>query len=123
MSALMPFQPGGRLAGGRAGGWGNRVDNRRGNVGRRETGEAKRETRIVRASAARAGWTAVSTFRVAIPAARGTGYLHRGMDHTAPDADRIAEARAFAIAAHGTQKYAGRPYVFHLDAVAKLLEP
>ena len=39
------------------------------------------------------------------------------------DADCVANARAFAIAAHGTQEYAGRPYVFHLDAVAKLLEP
>jgi (p)ppGpp synthase/HD superfamily hydrolase len=30
-------------------------------------------------------------------------------------------ARAFAIAAHGEQKYGDEPYVFHLDAVAGLV--
>jgi (p)ppGpp synthase/HD superfamily hydrolase len=39
------------------------------------------------------------------------------------NSDPVANARAFAVAAHGDQKYAARPYVFHLDAVAKLLEP
>lgn len=33
------------------------------------------------------------------------------------------KARAFAISAHGDQKYGERPYVFHLDAVAKFAEP
>ena len=33
------------------------------------------------------------------------------------------KARAFAISAHGNQKYGERPYVFHLEAVAKLAEP
>ena len=37
--------------------------------------------------------------------------------------DSVAKARAFAIRAHGTQKYAGRPYVLHLEAVAALLAP
>ena len=32
-------------------------------------------------------------------------------------------ARDFAIAAHGNQKYGKHPYVYHLDAVAKLVEP
>lgn len=31
--------------------------------------------------------------------------------------------RSFAIAAHGDQKYGDRPYVYHLDAVARLAEP
>ena len=35
----------------------------------------------------------------------------------------VAEARRFAVAAHGAQKYGSEPYVFHLDAVAALLEP
>jgi len=33
------------------------------------------------------------------------------------------EARAFAIAAHGDQRYGERPYSFHLDAVAELAAP
>ena len=32
-------------------------------------------------------------------------------------------ARAYAIAAHGDQKYGTRPYAFHLDAVARLAAP
>ena len=30
--------------------------------------------------------------------------------------DAVAEARAFAVAAHGDQRYGGDPYVAHLDA-------
>jgi (p)ppGpp synthase/HD superfamily hydrolase len=33
------------------------------------------------------------------------------------------EARAFAVAAHGDQKYGDRPYSYHLDAVAALVAP
>lgn len=32
-------------------------------------------------------------------------------------------AREFAIKAHGSQRYGDRPYAFHLDAVASILEP
>ena len=32
-------------------------------------------------------------------------------------------AREFAILAHGSQRYGARPYAFHLDAVASILEP
>ena len=32
-------------------------------------------------------------------------------------------AREFAIQAHGSQRYGDRPYAFHLDAVASILEP
>jgi (p)ppGpp synthase/HD superfamily hydrolase len=32
-------------------------------------------------------------------------------------------ARAFAVNAHGDQKYGDRPYAYHLDAVVALLEP
>ncbi|MDO3380524.1 HD domain-containing protein [Geoalkalibacter halelectricus] len=32
-------------------------------------------------------------------------------------------ARAFAIAAHGSQRYGEHPYAVHLDAVAELLAP
>lgn len=35
----------------------------------------------------------------------------------------IPQARSFAINAHGDQRYGDRPYVFHLEAVAKLLAP
>ena len=35
----------------------------------------------------------------------------------------VDEARAFALTAHGDQRYGTRPYVFHLDAVAELLSP
>lgn len=35
----------------------------------------------------------------------------------------LDQARAFAIAAHGPQKYGSRPYAYHLDAVAALLAP
>jgi guanosine-3',5'-bis(diphosphate) 3'-pyrophosphohydrolase len=33
------------------------------------------------------------------------------------------QARAFAIAAHGGQRYGEHPYVHHLDAVAAIAEP
>jgi guanosine-3',5'-bis(diphosphate) 3'-pyrophosphohydrolase len=33
------------------------------------------------------------------------------------------QARTFAIAAHGEQKYGDHPYVFHLDAVAAIAKP
>jgi len=33
------------------------------------------------------------------------------------------EARSFAVAAHGEQKYGNHPYSIHLDAVAALVEP
>lgn len=35
----------------------------------------------------------------------------------------VNEARAFALTAHGNQRYGSRPYAFHLDAVAELLSP
>jgi len=35
----------------------------------------------------------------------------------------LEEARAFAVAAHHTQLYGARPYVYHLDQVAMLLLP
>lgn len=35
----------------------------------------------------------------------------------------VARARAFAIEAHGAQRYGDHPYALHLDAVAGLLEP
>jgi (p)ppGpp synthase/HD superfamily hydrolase len=35
----------------------------------------------------------------------------------------LQKARPFAVASHGDQKYGDHPYVFHLDAVAKLAEP
>lgn len=35
----------------------------------------------------------------------------------------VADARAFAIAAHGDQAYGAYPYVHHLDAVAAILAP
>ena len=35
--------------------------------------------------------------------------------------DRVNRARAYAVAAHGDQKYGDYPYVFHLDQVASLL--
>jgi (p)ppGpp synthase/HD superfamily hydrolase len=33
----------------------------------------------------------------------------------------VAKARAFAVAAHGDQRYGDAPYVAHLDAVARVL--
>lgn len=35
----------------------------------------------------------------------------------------MKKARTFALNAHGDQKYGERPYSFHLDAVANLLQP
>ena len=35
----------------------------------------------------------------------------------------VQRAREFAIQAHGSQAYGERPYSFHLDAVASILEP
>jgi (p)ppGpp synthase/HD superfamily hydrolase len=37
--------------------------------------------------------------------------------------DPVTEARAFAVAAHGHQRYGEQPYVVHLDAVAALARP
>lgn len=41
---------------------------------------------------------------------------------SAPADDRVQKARAFAIKAHGQQKYGDKPYVFHLDQVVALLQ-
>lgn len=38
-------------------------------------------------------------------------------------AQDVARARAFALDAHGSQRYGDHPYSFHLDAVAEILEP
>lgn len=35
----------------------------------------------------------------------------------------VDEARAFAVEAHGSQRYGEHPYAVHLDAVAALAEP
>ena len=35
----------------------------------------------------------------------------------------IEKARDYAIAAHGEQKYGDKPYIHHLEAVVKILEP
>mgnify|MGYP000947900182 CR=1 FL=1 len=35
----------------------------------------------------------------------------------------LEEARQFALAAHGSQRYGDRPYSFHLEAVVQLLSP
>lgn len=35
----------------------------------------------------------------------------------------VARARAFAVAAHGRQRYGDQPYPVHLDAVAEILAP
>ena len=35
----------------------------------------------------------------------------------------VADARAFAVEAHGDQRYGSRPYVAHLDEVAAILAP
>jgi (p)ppGpp synthase/HD superfamily hydrolase len=35
----------------------------------------------------------------------------------------LRQARDFAIAAHGAQRYGDRPYAYHLDMVVALLEP
>lgn len=40
-----------------------------------------------------------------------------------PDTDTVTRARAFALVAHGEQRYGDEPYAVHLDAVAALLEP
>lgn len=37
--------------------------------------------------------------------------------------DSVQRARAFALEAHGEQRYGAHPYHVHLDAVAALLEP
>lgn len=37
--------------------------------------------------------------------------------------DAVARARAFALAAHGEQRYGDQPYSVHLDAVAEILTP
>ena len=47
------------------------------------------------------------------------------MSHARPTVadDVVARARAFAIAAHGDQRYGEQPYVVHLGAVAELAGP
>ena len=35
--------------------------------------------------------------------------------------ESVAEARAFAVAAHGDQRYGDRPYIVHLEAVAAIV--
>jgi (p)ppGpp synthase/HD superfamily hydrolase len=35
----------------------------------------------------------------------------------------VSRARAFALRAHGDQRYGDHPYSYHLDAVAEILEP
>lgn len=35
----------------------------------------------------------------------------------------LNQAKYFAVRAHGDQKYGDKPYVYHLEAVVKLLEP
>jgi (p)ppGpp synthase/HD superfamily hydrolase len=45
------------------------------------------------------------------------------MDNQRSHPDSVARARAFALTAHGDQRYGNHPYAFHLDAVAHLLEP
>jgi (p)ppGpp synthase/HD superfamily hydrolase len=56
---------------------------------------------------------------------------HADTDSSSPDAYpgarggfslRVQQARAFALQAHGEQKYGDKPYVFHLDQVVELLE-
>jgi (p)ppGpp synthase/HD superfamily hydrolase len=37
--------------------------------------------------------------------------------------DSVARARAFALAAHGEQRYGDQPYSVHLDTVADILAP
>ena len=37
--------------------------------------------------------------------------------------DPVARARAFAVEAHGAQRYGEHPYAYHLDAVAELARP
>lgn len=39
------------------------------------------------------------------------------------NAGLVERARAFALAAHGGQRYGEEPYAVHLDAVARLAEP
>jgi guanosine-3',5'-bis(diphosphate) 3'-pyrophosphohydrolase len=35
----------------------------------------------------------------------------------------VSHARTFALEHHSDQKYGAKPYIYHLDAVAKLVEP
>lgn len=44
-------------------------------------------------------------------------------DKTTDSTALSQQARAFAVAAHGAQRYGGHPYSHHLDAVATLVEP
>lgn len=48
---------------------------------------------------------------------QGVGCYRGGMN------DPVRQARDFAIAAHGDQRYGAHPYAHHLDAVAAILEP
>lgn len=43
------------------------------------------------------------------------------MPQRAPLTDAVASARAFALEAHGEQRYGSHPYAYHLDAVASPL--
>jgi hypothetical protein len=52
----------------------------------------------------------------------GAAQISTGSHRSVPT-DMQELARAFAIAAHADQKYGGRPYSFHLDAVAELAAP
>jgi (p)ppGpp synthase/HD superfamily hydrolase len=45
------------------------------------------------------------------------------MDKHSSDPDSVVRARAFAVAAHGDQRYGNHAYVHHLDAVVQLLDP
>jgi (p)ppGpp synthase/HD superfamily hydrolase len=45
------------------------------------------------------------------------------MSHSPPSIDVVSRARAFAIEAHGQQRYGDQPYSVHLDAVVELLGP
>lgn len=45
------------------------------------------------------------------------------MESDPTSSDRVSLARVFAIEAHADQRYADRPYSFHLDAVATLCAP
>lgn len=60
---------------------------------------------------------------------RGFGTFRDGIAHS-PARHRahamtanVTRARAFAVAAHGEQRYGDQPYSVHLDAVAALLAP
>jgi (p)ppGpp synthase/HD superfamily hydrolase len=45
------------------------------------------------------------------------------MPRSTPSIEPVSRARAFAIKAHGEQRYGDQRYSFHLEAVAELLHP